>query len=77
MPFGSNSYKIDKGRSTTNAFHLKYDGGIFIGLHDNNPASQGIEPYPEGTSVMINNIRGPVISVPSPPLDHQIPKSND
>jgi len=75
--FVSNSYKIDEGRSTANAFNLKYDGGIFIGLYDNSPTSRGVEPYPEGTSVLIDNIRGTVISVPSPALDRQLPASDD
>jgi hypothetical protein len=75
--FVSNSYKIDEGRSMANAFNLKYDGGLFIGLYDNSPASQGVEPYPEGTSVMIDNVRGTVISVPSPAIDRQIPATAD
>jgi hypothetical protein len=56
---------------------LKYDGGIFIGLYNNSPASHGVETYPEGTSVLINNIQGTVISVPSPALDRQLPASDD
>jgi hypothetical protein len=75
--FVSNSYKIDEGRSTANAFNLTYEGGLFIGLYDHSPASQGVEPYPEGTSVMIDNVRGTVILVPSPALDRQIPDSDD
>jgi hypothetical protein len=75
--FVSNSYKINEDRSTANAFNLKYDGGLFIGLYDNSPASQGVEPYPEGTSVLIDTVRGTVISVPSPALDRQLPESND
>jgi hypothetical protein len=75
--FVSNSYMINAGRSTANAFNLKYDGGIFIGLYDNSPTSQGMEPYPEGTSVKIDNVRGTVISVPSSVLDCQIPESED
>jgi hypothetical protein len=75
--FVSNSYKIDEGRSTANAFNLKYDGGIFIGLYDNSPASKGVEPYPEGTSVLIDNVRGTVISVPSPVMDRQLPEYNN
>jgi hypothetical protein len=67
--FVSNSYKIDEGRSTANAFNLKYGSGIFIGLYDNSPASHGVEPYPKGTSILINNVRGTVISVPSSALD--------
>jgi hypothetical protein len=54
--FVSNSYKLDEGQSTTTAFNLKYEGGIFIGLYDNSPISQGIKPYPEGTSVLVNNV---------------------
>ena len=75
--FVSNIYKINKGRSTANAFNLKYDGGIFIILYDNSPISKGVEPYPEGTSVMIDNIHGTVISVPSPIMDRQIPDTDD
>ena len=75
--YTTNSYKIDEGRSTANAFNLKYDGGIFIGLYDNGPSSQGVEPYPKGTGVLINNVRGTVISIPSPALDRRIPDSDD
>ena len=75
--FVSNSYKMDEGRSTANAFNLKYKGGIFIGLYDNSPISTGIEPYPEGTSVLVNNIRGTVISVPCPAIDRQLPANDD
>ena len=63
-----------------NAFNLKYDGGgIFIGLYDNSPASRGIKPYPKGTSVMIDNVRGTIISIPtsSLALDRQIHDSKD
>jgi hypothetical protein len=74
--FVSNSCKIDEGRSTANAFNLTYDGGIFIGLYDNSPTSHGVEPYPEGTSVLVNNVRGHVISVPTPALDRHIPDSD-
>jgi hypothetical protein len=56
---------------------MKYDSGIFIRLYDNCPASRGIKPYPEGTSVMIDNVRGTLISIPSLQLDCQIPKSNN
>jgi hypothetical protein len=45
--------------------------------YDNSPASQGVEPYSEATSVMINNVQGTVISVPSLPVDQQIPESDD
>jgi hypothetical protein len=75
--FVSNSYKIEEGRSTANAFNLKYNGGIYIGLYDNSPASRGVEPYPEGTSVLINNIQGTVISIPSTAFDCQLPASDD
>ena len=73
----SNSYKIDEGRSTANAFNLKYEGGLFIGLYGNSPISTGMEPYPEGTGMLINNIRGTVISVPCPAIDCQLPATND
>jgi hypothetical protein len=75
--FVSNSYKLDEGRSTATAFNLKYDGGIFIGLYDNSPISQGIEPYPEGTSVIVNNVRGTVISTPGIAIDRQVPATDD
>jgi hypothetical protein len=67
--FVSNSYKMDEGQLTANAFNLKYDGGIFIGLYDHSPVSKGVEPYPKGTSVLVDNIRGTVISVPSSAAD--------
>jgi Reverse transcriptase (RNA-dependent DNA polymerase) len=75
--FVSNSFKLDEGRSTATAFNLKYDGGIFIGLYDNSPISQGVEPYPEGTGVLVNNVRGTVISVPSAAIDRQLPATDD
>jgi hypothetical protein len=56
---------------------LKYDSGIFFGLYNNSPSSHGVEPYPEGTSVLIDNIQGTVISVPSPALDRQLPASDN
>jgi hypothetical protein len=34
-------------------------------------------PTLKGTSVLINNIRGTVISVPSPALDRQLPASDN
>jgi hypothetical protein len=75
--FVSNSYKLDEGQSTANAFNLKYDSGIFIGYYDHSPVSKGVKPYPEGTSVLVDNIRSTVISVLSPAADQQIPASKD
>jgi hypothetical protein len=75
--FVSNSYKLDEGRSTANAFNLKYEGGIFIGLYDHSPVSKGVEPYPEGTSILVDNVHGTVISVPSLAADQQIPSTDD
>jgi hypothetical protein len=56
---------------------LKYDRGIFIGLYNNSPISQGIKPYPEGTSVLVNNVQGTVISTLSIAIDCQVPATND
>jgi hypothetical protein len=75
--FVSNRYKMDEGRSMANAFNLKYEGGIFIGLYDNSPISTSIKPYPEGTGVLVNNVRGTVISVPCPAIACQLPANDD
>lgn len=32
--YTSSDYTLDEGRSTPNAFNLRYDGGIFVGLYD-------------------------------------------
>jgi hypothetical protein len=59
------------------SFQLENDGGIFIGLYDNSPISQGIKPYPEGTSVLVNNVWGTVISTLGIAIDHQVPATDD
>ena len=79
-------YKLDEGRSTPHTFNLCYDGGIYVGFYDHSPSSTGIEPYPEGTSVMLTipspgtsdviKMHGLVISVPLPLLDDQLPNSD-
>jgi len=79
-------YKLDEGRSTPHTFNLCYDGGIYVGFYDHSPSSTGIEPYPEGTSVMLTipspgssnviKMRGSVISVPLPLLDDQLSNSD-
>jgi hypothetical protein len=69
----SNSYKIKEGRSTAKAFNMKYDGRIFIGLYNNGLESIGVEPYPEGTSALIDNFQGTLMSVPSSASNHQLP----
>ena len=45
--YSSSDYKLDEGRSTPNTFNLKYDGGIFVGLYDQNSCHTAVEPYPE------------------------------
>jgi hypothetical protein len=73
--YTSSDYKLDEGRNTPNTFNLHYDGGIFVGLYNNQSPNNSIEPYPEGTSVSFpvpcpTNpkdtiiMRGIVISVP-------------
>jgi hypothetical protein len=43
----ASDFTLDEARSTTNAFNLKYDGGIFFSLNDHSPAARGIEPLKE------------------------------
>jgi len=84
--YSSVDYKLDEGRSTPTTFNLCYDGGIFVGLYDQSPSSNGVESYPEGTSVLLSitptgssdiiKMRGLVISVPLPLSENQIPLSN-
>jgi hypothetical protein len=40
-----------EGRLTPSTFNLKYDGGIFMGLHDHGTPNNFFELYPEGTRV--------------------------
>jgi hypothetical protein len=49
--YTSSDYKLDEGRNTPNAFHLHYDGGIFMGLYNPQSTTTTIEPFPEGTPV--------------------------
>ena len=72
----SANFILDEVRSTPAAFNLKYDGGLFFGLYDHSPASRGIEPYPEGTSVIVDSIPGTVISTPILPYDQGLPDSD-
>ncbi len=76
--YTSSDYKLDEGKNTPNTFNLHYDGGIFIGLYNNQSPNNSIKPFPEGTSVSYptkcphnpsNTIlmRGTVISVPLSP----------
>jgi hypothetical protein len=79
-------YKLDEGCSTPHTFNLSYDGGIFVGLYDHRPISAGVEPYPEGTPVVLSvlspgsqdvvQMRGSVISVPLLTLGDQLPISD-
>ena len=69
-------FTLDKAHSTPLAFNLKYDGGLFFGLYDHSPASHGVEPYPEGTSVLINSLQGTVIATPIAAFDQGIPDSD-
>jgi hypothetical protein len=81
--YSSVDYKLDEGRSTPNTFNLQYDGGIFVGLYDHSPLSQGVEPYPEGTCISLSipslgssdiiAMRGSVISVPLLSTETQLP----
>jgi hypothetical protein len=72
----SADFVLDEARSTPAAFNLKYNGDLFFGLYDHSPAAYGIEPYPEGTSVIVNSLPGTVISTPIAPHDQGIPKSD-
>jgi hypothetical protein len=75
-------YKLDEGRSTPHTFYLSFDGGIFVGLYDHSPISAGVEPYPEGTPVVLSvpssgsqevvQMHGSVISVPLLTLGDQL-----
>jgi hypothetical protein len=69
-------FTLDEARSTPLAFNLKYDGGLFFCLYDHSPASRGIEPYPEGTSVRVNSLPGMVIVIPISSFDQGIPNSD-
>ncbi len=73
--YTSSDYKLDEGRSTPTTFNLWYDGGIFVGLYNNNSPTTSTEPYPEGMPVSFPicsphlgsspvYMRGTVISVP-------------
>ena len=73
--------KIDKGNSTATAFNLKYDGGMFFGLYDSSHISNGVEPYPPGTTVFFNDVNnnkttGTVITCPLPDHDKGFPSSS-
>jgi hypothetical protein len=65
-------FTLDEACSTPLAFNLKYDGGLFFGLYDHSPASRGIKPYPEGTSIMVNSLPGMVIATPLAAFDQGI-----
>ena len=67
---------LDEATSTPAAFNLKYDGGFFFGLYTHSPASRGIEPYPEGTSVIVDSTPGTVVSTPILPCNQGLPGSN-
>jgi hypothetical protein len=69
-------FTLDEAQSTPLAFNLKYNGGLFFSLFDHSPASRGVEPYPEGTSVMINTLPGTVIATPIATLTRVSPQSD-
>jgi hypothetical protein len=46
---------------------------LFFGLYDHSPASCGIKPYSEGTSIMVNSLPGMVIATPLATFDQGIP----
>jgi len=82
----SSDYKLDEGRHTPTAFHLPYNGGIFVGFYNHNHSST-FEPFPEGTSVSYpiklnfsspnaTYMRGTVISIPIPQQRSGIPLSD-
>ena len=50
--YSSRDYKLDEGQNTPNTFNLHYEGCIFVGLYDTIAASNQVEPYPQGTSVV-------------------------
>ena len=84
--YTTGDYKLDEGRNTPQTFNLQYDGGIFLDLYDHNTMNTSIEPYPEGTPVVMQiqlgisekpvTMRGSVISVPIPVSGSQLP-AND
>jgi hypothetical protein len=49
---------------------------LFFGLYDHSPASRGVEPYPEGTSIMVNSLPGMVIATRLTTFDQGIPDSD-
>jgi hypothetical protein len=86
--YTSSDYKLDEGRSTPTTFKLRYDGGIFVGLCNNNSPTTSTESYPEGMPVPFPirspplgsspvYMRGTVISVPIQALTTQLPFSDN
>ena len=72
----SANFLLDEVRSTPAKFNLKYNGGLFFRLYDHSPAAHGLEPYPKGTSVIINSIPSTVILTPILPFDQGLPNSD-
>ena len=77
----SSDCKLDVGSSTATMFNLKYDGGLFIGLYDSSDVSNGVEPYPPGTSIIYkgkdgNEYSGTVSSSPLSDCDKGFPSSS-
>ena len=77
----SSDCKLDVGSSTATMFDLKYDGGLFIGLYDSSDVSNGVEPYPPGTSIIYkgkdgNEYSGTVSSSPLSDCDKGFPSSS-
>ena len=76
----SSDCKIDTGSSTATMFNLKYNGGLFIGLYDSSDISNGVEPYPPGTSIIYTGKNGKdhtgtVTSFPLPDHEKGFPTS--
>jgi len=84
----SSDYKLNEGHHTPTMFNLRFDGGIFLGLHNHYSSKNStIEPLPQGTPVSFptmsnNNSKSPVfmlgdiISVPIPMSPSQLPLSD-
>lgn len=69
----SADFTLDEGCNTPRAFNLKYEGGIFFGLYDHSPAARGVEPFPNGTRIMVGQQSGVVMSTPKSAATLQIP----
>ena len=73
--YASSDCKIDSGSSTATMF-----GGLFVGLYDSSAVSDGVEPYPPGTSITYKDNdgaenTGTVTTAPLPDHDKGFPTS--